>query len=301
MQVTNRAVRQRNKVMKEKGFLRFRNSIRTEFAVIFIVVMILTIGVYWIINSLFLQKYYILDKENGLKKVYEKADTLITAMDSESEEFRNAFIQLCSTSNLNAAIVTTGLETVVSTTGDNGFIIGRLLDHVFDNGNSKKKPVVLYRNERYEICIADDPRMGIDYLELWGSLTNGDIIIMRTTLSSIRESAGVSNRFLGYIGFVMAVLSAVIIWLVTGKITKPIGELAELSERMTALDFEAKYKSGGRNEIGVLGEHMNELSATLEKTVSELKTSNNELKRDIEKKEKQNNMRLEFLSNIAHE
>ena len=46
---------------------------------------------------------------------------------------------------------------------------------------------------------------------------------------------------------------------------------------------------------------MNELSETLEKTISELKTSNNELKRDIEKKEKLNSMRLEFLSNIAHE
>ena len=287
--------------MKEKGRFSFRNSIRTEFAVIFIVVMILTIGVYWIINSLFLQKYYIGDKENSLKKVYAEADMLISSGDPESEEFRNAFIQLCSESNLNAAIVTTGLETVVSTAGDDNFMIGRLFDHVFDTGFGKKKTVVLYKNDRYEICIADDPRMGIDYLELWGSLSNRDIIIMRTTLSSIRESVGVSNRFLGYIGFVMVGLSAVIIWFVAGKITKPIGELAELSERMSALDFEAKYTSGGRNEIGVLGEHMNELSETLEKTVSELKTSNNELKRDIEKKEKQNDMRLEFLSNIAHE
>ncbi|MCR4589859.1 MAG: HAMP domain-containing histidine kinase [Lachnospiraceae bacterium] len=264
--------------------------------------MMLTIGIYWVINSLFLQRYYILDKENSLKTVYTKADALIAAEDKESEEFRNDFIQLCSSSNLNAAIVTTGLETVVSTAGDNNFMIGRLFDHVFDNGPvGRKKPVVLFRNDRYEICIADDPRMGIDYLELWGTLSNSDIIIMRTTLSSIRESVGVSNRFLGYIGFVMVALSGIIIWFVAGKITKPIGELAELSERMSALDFEAKYTSGGRNEIGVLGEHMNELSETLEKTVSELKTSNNELKRDIEKKEKQNSMRLEFLSNVAHE
>lgn len=45
------------------------------------------------------------------------------------------------------------------------------------------------------------------------------------------------------------------------------------------------YKSRGKNEIDLLGEHMNQLSDTLEKTISELKTANNELQRDIEKKE----------------
>ena len=39
-------------------------------------------------------------------------------------------------------------------------------------------------------------------------------------------------------------------------------------------------------EIDILGEHMNQLSETLEQTISELKTANNELRRDIEQKEK---------------
>lgn len=46
---------------------------------------------------------------------------------------------------------------------------------------------------------------------------------------------------------------------------------------------------------------MNALSATLEKTISELKTANNELMRDIEKKEQIDEMRKEFLSNVSHE
>lgn len=309
-----------------KNRFSFKNSIRTEFAVIFIVVMMLTIGAFWIINSLLLQRYYILDKQDRLMKAYEAVDSLVSSSDTFSVSFRQSFQQLCSSSNLNAAIVTPGLQTVVSTTGNNNIMIIRLLEHIFDMDDplshgisanesaairgpgaadrpEKKdyEPIILYENESYEICIAVDPRMEIDYLELWGSLSNGDIIIMRTALNSIRESVSVSNRFLGYVGFVMILFSAILIWFVTKRITKPIGELAEISERMTALDFEAKYRSGGKNEIAVLGEHMNELSETLEKTISELKTSNNELKRDIERKEKQNSMRLEFLSNVAHE
>lgn len=46
---------------------------------------------------------------------------------------------------------------------------------------------------------------------------------------------------------------------------------------------------------------MNFLSHTLEKTISDLKVANNELKKDIEKKEQIDEMRKEFLSNVSHE
>ena len=43
------------------------------------------------------------------------------------------------------------------------------------------------------------------------------------------------------------------------------------------------------------------MSETLEQTISELKTANNELQKDIEKKEEIDEMRKEFLSNVSHE
>jgi signal transduction histidine kinase len=46
---------------------------------------------------------------------------------------------------------------------------------------------------------------------------------------------------------------------------------------------------------------MNRLSETLEKTISELKTANNELQKDIEQKTKNEEMRREFLSSVSHE
>ncbi|MBO5550337.1 MAG: two-component sensor histidine kinase, partial [Lachnospiraceae bacterium] len=70
---------------------------------------------------------------------------------------------------------------------------------------------------------------------------------------------------------------------------------------MAHLDFDAKYESGESNEIGELGRHMNEMSSQLENAVSELKTANNELQQDIEKKEKLEDMRSEFISNVSHE
>lgn len=70
---------------------------------------------------------------------------------------------------------------------------------------------------------------------------------------------------------------------------------------MVHLDFDAKYAGKAKNEIGLLGENINKLSESLEKAISDLKTANNELQRDIEKKEKIDEMRKEFLANVSHE
>ena len=46
---------------------------------------------------------------------------------------------------------------------------------------------------------------------------------------------------------------------------------------------------------------MNALSDRLEKTISELKTANNELKLDLQRRSEQEQMRQEFLANVSHE
>jgi signal transduction histidine kinase len=136
---------------------------------------------------------------------------------------------------------------------------------------------------------------------MWGVLDNGNLFLINSPLESIRESVNISNRFLTYVGLISTILSAILMWIMSARISRPIMELKDISEKMSKLDFETKYKSRHRNEIDLLGEHINQLSETLEETISELKTANNELKRDIEKKEQIDEMRKEFLSNVSHE
>ena len=104
-----------------------------------------------------------------------------------------------------------------------------------------------------------------------------------------------------YIGSVLIVVSILLIWYFSKRITDPIRELARLSDRMADLDFDAKYTSGGSNEIGELGENFNRMSEKLESTISELKKANNSLQKDIEQKDKLEKMRNEFLGNVSHE
>ncbi len=124
---------------------------------------------------------------------------------------------------------------------------------------------------------------------------------MWTAIESIRDSARISNRFFLNTALIGIVASSLVIWWLSKRISGPILELADISRRMTELDFNAKFFSSNENEIGYLGRHMNQLSETLEETISELKTANNELQKDIEQKIQIDEMRKEFLSNVSHE
>ena len=103
------------------------------------------------------------------------------------------------------------------------------------------------------------------------------------------------------VGGIVILLSLFAAWYFSKKLSEPLMELAALSQKMADLDFEAKYTSGGSNEIGILGQSFNQMSEKLEQTISDLKKANNELQMDIEQKEKLERMRTEFLGNVSHE
>ena len=91
------------------------------------------------------------------------------------------------------------------------------------------------------------------------------------------------------------------IYFTTQKITSPILSLTTISERMSNLDFEARYAGEATDEIGVLGHSMNTLSSRLKDAIGELKTANLQLQRDIEEKIQIDEMRKEFIANVSHE
>lgn len=67
------------------------------------------------------------------------------------------------------------------------------------------------------------------------------------------------------------------------------------------MNFSSRYTEERQDEIGVLGNSMNSLADKLEETISELKTANNELQLDLERRTEQEEMRREFLANVSHE
>lgn len=276
-----------------------KHSINKQFALIFSGLMAGTILLCWFANTVFLGDFYTRHKQGVLRSSYDQINKASSEGDILSEEFDVTFEQISMKNNLDILILDSDTQTIKSTVNDSAVLTDRLLSY-FLRGTGKAES--LYSNDKYHVQKIFDPWMNMEFIELWGLLSNGNMIVMRSPMESIHESVVIANQFLGYVGVIAIIISALIIWIVSKKITEPILELANISEKMTHLDFEAKYDARGKNdEIAVLGGHINQLSMALERTISELKTANNELQLDIARKNEIDEMRKEFLSNVSHE
>lgn len=272
-------------------------SIRKQFALIFIGLMAGTILLCWFINSAFLEEYYIRSKAAVIHKAYATIDSAANSATYGTEEFAEELNEICNVANITMCIMDDNSRTIYFSANGGKELESQLISYIF--GLQQKPLRVIEQGEDYTIQLI--PFRHNEYLMMFGRLSEGISFILRTPVESIRESVAVANRFFAYAGIVGTVTGAVIIWIVSGRIVRPIRKLNKISEQMVHLDFDAKYQGRSRNEIGMLGENINKLSESLEKSISELKTANNELRKDIEKKEKIDEMRQEFLANVSHE
>lgn len=277
-----------------------KRSFRRQLTMIFTAVMAGTLLLIFFSGAIFLEDYYIADKKNQVMDAYVKFNTAASEGTMDSKEFQESLQSFSMTDNISVIVMGTDGKVRLYSTRDSERLKFQLWNYILDR-ESVEMMKILEETPEYVIRQSRDHMVGMEYLEMIGTLDSGDYFIMRSPLESIRDSVMLSNRFYVMIGSVVIIISAVIIYFFSRKVTKPVMELAEISQRMTALDFDAKFESKGENEIDVLGEHMNQLSEALEKTISELKTANNELRRDIEQKEKIDEMRKEFLANVSHE
>ncbi len=253
----------------------------------------------WVLNTTLLPRYYMHNKKQVLMENYETISNASEQDKLDSDEFTVTFDNLCSNGNIMTLILQPDGKVLRSSVNDLDTLRGELWNVLLHTDDME----VLYSNDQYQLLRKNDTRLDSEYLVLVGVLENGDMILMRTAVESIRESAAISNRFLLFVGAAAIVSSLLVAFFTTRHITKPLQQLTEISKRMVDLDFNAKYESNRSNsyEVEELGNHINRLSENLERTISELKTANVELQDDIEKKIQIDEMRKEFLSNVSHE
>lgn len=169
-------------------------------------------------------------------------------------------------------------------------------------GNNSTQQEVLAVHDNYTVERNYDPRTESYNMESWGFFSdNSTVFIMSMPIASIRDSVALSNQFTTYAGLAVLVIASIVMYFVTMRVTKPIQRLAELSERMSHLDFEASYEGDAGDEIGVLGRSMNLMSDKLKETINELQMANDQLQRDIEEKTKIDDMRQRFIADVSHE
>ena len=273
-----------------------KRSIRRQLLVTFVGTMVIALIAIALINHLFLGRFY----ESRKVKEIEKAYKTINSLDSLAEEdFNSAIMEIAIQDNLQILITDEDFTTVRSTSRDAKELAARLFGYY--TGFYRDKITVVETADFYTIQKTKDISINTSYLEMWGQLDNGKWFLIRTPIESIENAVNLSNYFYLCIGALVTSIAVISIIMLSKRITNPIVQLSGLSKRMAELDFDARYTGHVGNEIDQLGENFNKMSDTLEKTISELKTANVELQKDVELKNQIDEVRKEFLNNVSHE
>ena len=230
-------------------------SIRKQFALVFGLLMAGTILLCWFINNTFLEEYYLRNKQKAMMDAYQSVNEASNEGIINTETFDIEFQKICGKNNISIILLDARSKTLKASMNDYELLSRQLVDYVFGKGITFEDKL-LELEENYEMYIKLDARTQLEYVDMWGVLDNGNLFLFRSPLEGIQESVALANRFLAYVGIGSAIFSALIILLVSRKITEPIMELTCISERMSHLDFDAEYTGSSKTEIALLGQNI---------------------------------------------
>ena len=234
--------------------------------------------------------------EANLESLYEQVDELFSNSTWTDDELKTGFEGLNNPNNA-IIVVSDGSTKIYTTTNE----MGTMFDSLRSMTKLMDNPGFLDEDRPYVIEEHQDDRMKTGYYDLTGYLSNGYLIVIRTSMDAVNNSATFTNKIFLYFSIAILLLAAIVISCISRYFTKPIHDMSIVAKRMCDLDFNAKVTVKSKDEIGELGNSMNQLSTKLESTISELKTANAELHHDIEKKIQIDEMRKDFLSQVSHE
>lgn len=287
--------------MKQAAKRRGIHSLRVRFlgaialaAAIFIAVMIL-------LNVLFFQTYYMMQKQRHLVNVYHDINNAyngdITILQDELQEIET-------NNNIRIKIIGKYGQYIYDTM----FSHERNLDW-FDSITQSPYGQALYFYDSEEMekngyaFLTADPNGGeqTDYLSMLGKLNHGDLIILRIPTAALTENKSVNFVFLMISGLAALLICLIAGYFISSKFTRPIEEMTEVADTVARLDFSKKYTGRYYDEIGALGHSINQMSDYLESAIHDMQQMNQQLQREIEEKQRIDDMRKEFIINVSHD
>lgn len=260
---------------------------------ILIIIMTSVIALSVLVNLTMLKTYYTVKEKKTIKESYVQLQKIFkkdTVRENEVDEIAKKY-------NYRIMISNSTGSRAYSSEGQNS-VMYKGLWNIMNNNLDKISDEI--NKQGYAIMTNSNKSMGTS-INLIGYLDGDFTVIISTPMESIQTSARLSGQFTMYVGLILIICGAIAMYLYSRQFTKPIEDMAKAANQMSHLDFDMKVPTGSDDELGRLGNSINELSSKLELTISELKTANNELQKDIEQKVQIDEMRKEFLSHVSHE
>ena len=132
-----------------------KGSLTRELAVILVGLVAGTIMLCWFINTSFLEKYYMLNKQDSLIDGYDVINGASETGELNSSEFDVTFDNLCANGNIAVMIISSNRAIVRSSVNDNQVILMEFMNILFgDDRNQteiyRDQTITSYRNRQIQ-------------------------------------------------------------------------------------------------------------------------------------------------------
>ena len=279
----------------------------------FLAVMLLIVAGFYCANLLFWNNLNFKRNEQTIISTYEKLSEMVKEGKTTVQDMEEIISAVKDGSNLKFALqgdTDWGFIAVtreLNSPYERQFLLSRLQANfiVSENMDTESQVEVISETANYTLQKVKLSGDGSRYLECYGYMTDADgaskKFILSMPLEGFFDLSDTSNSFFIYMSIALLVVGGILIFILTYQITKPIVQLSIIARRMSRLDFSARYTGNQQDEIGILGNSMNDMSGELEKTIEELKKANESLQKDLDEKNRLDEMRKDFISNVSHE
>lgn len=256
---------------------------------------LLLIGI--LVNHLFFYDYYLNHEKEDILSFAQSLD----AVYDQPQLAQELVDQVTFKKQISVTIVTNSLE--------EDFSFNLLESHLMKGRMGGGRMMIDYpenteevlRTEGHLFFTFSDGKYRQAMIALLYQLSNGEVLLVSMPFEVVNRSADIAIEFNTIIAIILVLIGMIFVYFMAKSMTKPIIKLSQMTKKMAQLDFSEKFQDKSPGEIGDLGMHINIMSDQLEKTLSSLKKSNEQLIVDLQEKDKIVQMRKAFIGNVSHE
>lgn len=265
-------------------------SITMKWMLAILLLLTLLIGSMILVNSVFLEKYYIFKTKATFVNEYE------VLLEQYKESTDNEFLSILKKQNSNTGykyiVVNEKYDVILSSAPefqiDDRFELTRFLKKFLSkHRNELSEDKIFYQalksddNSQYDIVLA--AKLKRDYF-----------LLITKPVQQISDNVAIANDFIIMIGIGVLIIGALIAYYMSRRIVRPLLEITKITSKIAHLDFSKRYKGTLKDEVGILGQSINRISEKLHSTISDLNQANTDLQAELQ-------LQKRFLASVSHE
>ena len=262
-----------------------KKSIFTRTFVTILITVLIILAAAYTVTSLFAENIYYSSK---IAQAKETALAVEQLMDEDSMSYEE-FIY-----HVDELVIQIGGRIIILDK-DNAMVYGSRANADLNNINEFVPPESVDLEEGdsqiYEYKNSSGEIVQYTYGE---RLDNGVLVLVGIQVKAITDTVAIIKRIMMFVMIAAAIIAVDAAYLLSRNISVPLGRLNYIAKEIGRLNFDVRYEGKREDEIGNLGNTLNELSEKLEKNITGLKN-------ELEKEKNMEHLRKQFIAQASHE